>query len=86
MECGESQQLKEYWVAEHDRLCQALEEYEARMAVVPLSEFERLGRLTSAARAACDRARELLRRHELNTAVRALGYDDRVLHQIEDDA
>jgi hypothetical protein len=64
MECGERQLLNECWVAEHDRLCQALEEYEAKMAVVPLSEFEHLGRLTSAARAACERAREVLDRHE----------------------
>jgi hypothetical protein len=65
MECSERQQLQEDWVAEHDRLCQALEEYEVKLAVVPYPEFDRLRRVTSAARAASDRAREMLVQHEL---------------------
>jgi hypothetical protein len=59
MGSSERQQLQEDWAAEHDRLSQALEEYEVKLAVVPYSEFDRLSRVASAARAASDRAREM---------------------------
>ena len=54
MGCSERQGLLDAWVAEHDRLCQALDEY----------EFEKRKVSTSAAHSACDLAREVLDEHE----------------------
>jgi len=40
MACEERQRLQEEWVAQHDRLCQTLDEYERKLAM--LERFDRL--------------------------------------------
>jgi hypothetical protein len=60
MECDERQRLQERWVAEHDRLCVALDEYERKLAT--LREFDQQT-LASTTHTTCDRAREALEQH-----------------------
>lgn len=64
MMCREREALHQQWVAEHDGLCVALEEYERRLSTVSLEEFERLKLTLRTARLYCDLAKELLDRHE----------------------
>ena len=61
MECYERQRLCEEWVAEHDRLCLALDEYERKLAT--LTQFDKR-KLACTTRTACDRAKEVLEQHE----------------------
>jgi len=62
MACEERQRLQEEWVAQHDRLCVALDEYERKLTA--LEEFDRLHGDDLGVRAACDRARDVLDEHE----------------------
>ncbi len=64
MGCIERQRLQEQWVAKHDRLCQALEEYERKLAA--LEQLDRLQPVDPKARVACDQARDALDQHELD--------------------
>jgi hypothetical protein len=60
MDCGERQRLQKEWVAEHDRLCLTLDDYERKLAT--LQGFDQQ-KLASTTRMACDRAREVLEQH-----------------------
>ena len=61
MDCDERQRLQQEWVAEHDRLCLTLDAYERKLAT--LEQFDQQ-KLTRTPRTDCDRAREVLERHE----------------------
>jgi hypothetical protein len=63
MDCDKRESLLATWLAEHDRLCEALEEYVQKLAIVPLEQFERSKTLMSTARSACDGAMEALHHH-----------------------
>ena len=61
MQCDERQRLQQEWVAEHDRLCLTLDEYERKLATV--EQFDQQ-RLVCTPRTVCDRARGVLEQHE----------------------
>ena len=63
MECPERQYLHEQWVSEHDRLCQALDKYEQKLAIVPIEQFQQLKTSSATARHPCNRALDVLHRH-----------------------
>jgi hypothetical protein len=62
MECDVRQRLQEEWLAEHDRLCLALDEYERKLAM--LEQFDQGNAIASRTSTACDRARDMLDDHE----------------------
>ena len=62
MICDERERLRNEWLAEHDRLCVALDEYERKLAKV--KEFDETRVTAPDTRTACNRAREMLDQHE----------------------
>jgi hypothetical protein len=62
MECDQRRRLQDEWIAGHDRLCLTLDEYERKLAA--LKQFDNQQVACTAARSACDQAKEVLEQHE----------------------